>query len=57
MHELKLALTYNQQIDRLKNVHNLSITDDAAALEILKNMMKLYHLSGLSVELFLMIGF
>ena len=50
MHELKPALTYNQQIDRLKNVHNLSITDDAAALEILKKV-NYYRLSAYGLGL------
>lgn len=38
MPDLKPALTYQQQIDRLKNVHNLLITSDEAALEILKKV-------------------
>lgn len=50
MHELKPALTYNQQIDRLKNVHNLSITDDAAALEILEKV-NYYRLSAYGLGL------
>lgn len=36
MPQLKPALTYQEQIDRLKNVHNLTISDDSAALKILK---------------------
>ena len=50
MQELKPALTYDQQIDRLKNVHNLSITDDEAALEILKKV-NYYRLSAYGLGL------
>lgn len=50
MPQLKPALTYDQQIDRLKNVHNLSIADDAAALEILKKV-NYYRLSAYGLGL------
>ena len=50
MPQLKPALTYDQQIDRLKNVHNLSISDDAAALEILKKV-NYYRLSAYGLGL------
>ncbi|MDO4990020.1 MAG: Abi family protein [Eubacteriales bacterium] len=50
MPQLKPALTYDQQIDRLKNVHNLSIVDDAAALEILKKV-NYYRLSAYGLGL------
>ncbi len=51
MPQLKPALTYIQQIDRLKKVHNLSITDDAAALEILKKV-NYYRLSAYGLGLY-----
>ena len=50
MPQLKPALTYAQQIDRLKNVHNLSIADDEAALEILKKV-NYYRLSAYGLGL------
>lgn len=50
MTTLKPALTYDQQIDRLKNVHNLSISDDNAALEILKKV-NYYRLSAYGLGL------
>lgn len=50
MPQLKPALTYDQQIDRLKNVHNLSISDDAAAFEILKKV-NYYRLSAYGLGL------
>ena len=50
MPQLKPALTYVQQIDRLKNAHNLSIPDDAAALEILKKV-NYYRLSAYGLGL------
>ena len=50
MPQLKPALTYDRQIDRLKNVHNLSISDDAAALEILKKV-NYYRLSAYGLGL------
>ena len=51
MPQLKPALTFAQQIDRLKNVHNLSITDDAAALEIIKKV-NYYRLSAYGLGLY-----
>ena len=50
MTRLKPALSYDEQIDRLKNVHNLLISDDTAALEILKQV-NYYRLSGYGVGL------
>lgn len=50
MIELKPALTYDEQIDRLKSVHNLSIADDVAALEILKRV-NYYRLSAYGIGL------
>lgn len=50
MPELKPALTYEQQIERLKNIHNLSITDESAALEILKKV-NYYRLSAYGLGL------
>lgn len=50
MPQLKPALTYEQQIDRLKNVHNLSIPDDAVALDILKKV-NYYRLSAYGLGL------
>ena len=50
MQQLKPALNYDQQIDRLKNVHNLSIADDTAALEILKKV-NYYRLSAYGLGL------
>lgn len=51
MTELKQALTYDEQIDRLKSVHNLSISDDAAALNILRRV-NYYRLSAYGLGLF-----
>ena len=51
MLRLKPALTYAQQIERLKNAHNLLITDDADALEILKKV-NYYRLSAYGIGLF-----
>ena len=50
MTQLKPALSYDEQIDRLKNAHNLLITDDAAALEILKKV-NYYRLSAYGIGL------
>lgn len=50
MAQLKPALSYDEQIDRLKTVHNLSISDDAAALEILKKV-NYYRLSAYGIGL------
>ena len=50
MQDLKPALTYNQQIERLKSIHNLSIEDDVAALEILKKV-NYYRLSAYGIGL------
>lgn len=50
MPQLKPALTCAEQIERLKNVHNLTIADDAAALEILKKV-NYYRLSAYGLGL------
>lgn len=50
MPQLKPALTYQEQIDRLKNVHNLTISDDSAALKILKRV-NYYRLSAYGLGL------
>lgn len=50
MQQLKPALTYEQQIDRLKNIHNLSIPDDNVALDILKKV-NYYRLSAYGLGL------
>lgn len=50
MAELKKALTYDEQIDRLKTVHNLTISDNAVALEIL-NKVNYYRLSAYGLGL------
>ena len=50
MVDLKPALTYDEQIDRLKSVHNLVIADDTIALEILKKV-NYYRLSGYGIGL------
>ena len=50
MTQLKPALTYEQQIDRLKNVHNLKITDRESALKILKKV-NYYRLSAYGLGL------
>ena len=38
MKSLKKALTYEQQIDQLKNVHGLEIPNTNSALNILKRV-------------------
>ncbi len=43
--KLKPALTYNQQIDRLVHIHNLTITQRETAISILKRV-NYYRLSG-----------
>ena len=48
--ELKKALTIEEQIDRLKNVHNLLINDDEEAAEILKTV-NYYRLSAYGIGL------
>ena len=50
MYPLKPALTYPEQIERLKNVHNLTISDDAVAFEILKKV-NYYRLSAYGLGL------
>lgn len=50
MTQLKPALTYEQQIDRLKNVHNLSIPDEGKAYDILKKV-NYYRLSAYGLGL------
>lgn len=50
MPQLKPALTCEEQIERLKNVHNLTIADDAAALEIFKKV-NYYRLSAYGLGL------
>lgn len=50
MPQLKPALTCAEQIDRLKNVHNLTILDDAAALQILEKV-SYYRLSAYGLGL------
>ncbi len=50
MAQLKPALSYDEQIDRLKTVHNLTISDDAAALAILKKV-NYYRLSAYGIGL------
>lgn len=47
---LKPALTYDQQIDRLKTVHKLTISDEAAALRILEKV-NYYRLSAYGIGL------
>lgn len=47
---LKPALTYEQQIDRLKTVHKLTISDEAAALRILEKV-NYYRLSAYGIGL------
>ncbi len=48
--ELKPALTYDQQIDRLIHVHNLTISTPDAAISILKRV-NYYRLSGYGIGL------
>ena len=48
--KLKKALTYEEQIDKLINVHNLSISDKDQAVKILKNV-SYYRLSGYGIGL------
>jgi len=50
MAELKVALTYEQQIERLKTFHNVLIEDDAEALSILKTI-NYYRLSAYGIGL------
>ena len=50
MPELKPALTYPQQIERLKTTHNLLIEDDTAALRILQRV-NYYRLSAYGLGL------
>ena len=50
MAELKPALSYIEQIDRLKTVHGLLIEDDARALDILKRV-NYYRLSAYGIGL------
>ncbi len=50
MTQLKPALSYDEQIDRLKNVHNLLIPDEKIALEILMRV-NYYRLSAYGIGL------
>lgn len=50
MEKLKPALTYEEQVCRLKQVHNLSIADDNDAISILKKV-NYYRLSGYGIGL------
>ena len=50
MVKLKPALTYEEQILRLKNVHNLTIQDEASAIDILK-CVNYYRLSAYGLGL------
>ena len=47
---LKPALTYIQQVKRLKTVHNLTISDEKAAIRILQNV-NYYRLSAYGIGL------
>lgn len=47
---LKPALSYNQQIERLKTVHNLTISDEKSALQILEKV-NYYRLSAYGIGL------
>lgn len=47
---LKSPLTYQEQIDRLKNFHNLTINDTDEAISILKSV-NYYRLSGYGIGL------
>lgn len=49
-HPLKPALTYEQQIERLKTVHKLTVSDNDAALHILETV-NYYRLSAYGVGL------
>ena len=48
--ELKPALTYEEQIERLSTVHNLEIKDTDSAIEIIKRV-NYYRLSGYGIGL------
>lgn len=48
--KLEPALTYNQQIDRLVHIHNLTITQRETAISILKRV-NYYRLSGYGIGL------
>ncbi len=48
--ELKPALTYEEQINRLESVHNLKINNSKSAIEILKRV-NYYRLSGYGIGL------
>lgn len=50
MCQLKEPLTYPEQLQRLKEVHNLAIKDEAAALQILENV-NYYRLSAYGIGL------
>ena len=50
MEPLKKPLTYEQQIERLRSAHNLIITDEAAAIEVLKKVTY-YRLSAYGIGL------
>lgn len=50
MTQLKEPLTYSQQIDRLRNVHNLTINDDELALHILQKV-SYYRLNAYGIGL------
>ncbi len=50
MADLKQALTYEQQIERLRTVHNLTIESDSEALSILKSITY-YRLSAYGIGL------
>lgn len=50
MEPLKQALTYDQQIQRLRDVHNLTISDDQKAKTIL-SIVNYYRLSGYGLGL------
>lgn len=50
MHDLKPALSYHEQIEKLKTAHGLTIEDDEEALEILK-LVTYYRLKGYGIGL------
>ena len=50
MEPLKPALTYLEQIDKLKTVHNLTISDEVSALKIL-GRVNYYRLSAYGIGL------
>lgn len=50
MPNLKPALSYPKQVERLREVHNLSISDDEAAIRILQKV-NYYRLSGYGIGL------